>query len=106
LLDAACTNTGVMRRRVDVRWRLRPNDFARMQDRQLQIVRKLHALLGHGGVFVYSTCSLEPEENEELVGKVLREFADLHLIRQECVLPFRDHFDGAFVAKFVRVTGA
>jgi 16S rRNA (cytosine967-C5)-methyltransferase len=106
LLDAPCTNTGVMRRRVDVRWRLRPSDFARMQARQLQIVRTLRALLRPGAVFVYSTCSLEPEENEELVGKILREFADLHLVRQECLLPFRDHFDGAFAAKLVRATGA
>jgi 16S rRNA (cytosine967-C5)-methyltransferase len=106
LLDAPCTNTGVMRRRVDVRWRLRPIDFARMRDRQLQIVRALYPLLKRHGVLVYSTCSLEREENEEVVGKILRELTDLHLATQECCLPFRDHFDGAFVAKLVRATRA
>jgi 16S rRNA (cytosine967-C5)-methyltransferase len=106
LLDAPCTNTGVMRRRVDVRWRLRPNDFGCMQDRQLEIVRALQPLLRPNGVLVYSTCSLEPEENEELSTKILREFANLRLVDHECLLPFRNHFDGAFAAKFVRTPGA
>ncbi len=48
LLDAPCTNTGVMRRRVDVRWRLRPQDFSRMLDEQLQIIRAVAPLLRAG----------------------------------------------------------
>jgi 16S rRNA (cytosine967-C5)-methyltransferase len=106
LLDAPCTNTGVMRRRVDVRWRLRPDDFARMQDRQLQIVRALHPLLKPGGVLVYSTCSLEPEENEELEAKLLREFADMQLSDKGCLIPFRNYVDGAFAAKLLRAAKA
>jgi 16S rRNA (cytosine967-C5)-methyltransferase len=102
LLDAPCTNTGVMRRRVDVRWRLRQNDFARMQDRQLQIVRALYPVLRPGGVLVYSTCSLEPEENAELTAKILRQFRDLRLVQEECLFPFRDRVDGAFAAKLIR----
>ena len=70
LLDAPCSNTGVMRRRVDVRWRLHPDDFARMQERQLAIARNVTRLLKPGGVLVYSTCSLEPEENEEVVAQL------------------------------------
>jgi 16S rRNA (cytosine967-C5)-methyltransferase len=106
LIDAPCTNTGVMRRRLDVRWRLGASDFARMQDRQLKIVRTLHPLLRFAGVLVYSTCSLEPEENQELTAKILREFPDLRLVDQECLFPFRDHLDGAFAAKFVRTAAA
>ncbi|HEY0370222.1 MAG TPA: 16S rRNA (cytosine(967)-C(5))-methyltransferase RsmB, partial [Chthoniobacterales bacterium] len=70
LLDAPCSNTGVMRRRVDVRWRLQPKDFTRMPDEQFEIVRRVIPLLRTGGVFVYSTCSIEPEENEEVVTRV------------------------------------
>jgi hypothetical protein len=62
LIDAPCTNTGVMRRRVDVRWRLRPADFERMQTEQLAIVAAVLPLLKVGGALVYSTCSIEPEE--------------------------------------------
>src|SRR4029450_6166034 len=60
LLDAPCSNTGVMRRRVDVRWRLQPADFPRMQQRQLEIICALVPLLKPKGTLVYSTCSLEP----------------------------------------------
>jgi 16S rRNA (cytosine967-C5)-methyltransferase len=99
LVDAPCTNTGVMRRRVDVRWRLRPKDFIRMPKEQLQISRAAISLLKPGGVFVYSTCSLEPEENEQLIGRLLNEFPRIRPAREESCLPFRDHFDGAFAAR-------
>jgi 16S rRNA (cytosine967-C5)-methyltransferase len=102
LLDAPCTNTGVMRRRVDVRWRLRPADFLSMQKQQLKMVRALHPLLRAGGVFVYSTCSIEPEENADVVRQLVREFPDLSRIEQKCSLPFRDQIDGAFAVKFIR----
>jgi 16S rRNA (cytosine967-C5)-methyltransferase len=99
LVDAPCTNTGVMRRRVDVRWRLRPKDFLRMPKQQFDIARAAIRLLKPGGVFVYSTCSLEPEENEELIGRLLNEFPGVRPAREESCLPFRDHFDGAFAAR-------
>jgi 16S rRNA (cytosine967-C5)-methyltransferase len=101
LLDAPCTNTGVMRRRVDVRWRLRPDDFTRMQKQQLAITRAVIPLLKPGGVFVYSTCSIEPEENDQVAEKISREFPDLKLDQTKTSLPFRDGFDGAFAARFV-----
>jgi 16S rRNA (cytosine967-C5)-methyltransferase len=103
LLDAPCSNTGVARRRVDVRWRLRPDDFARMQKRQLTIARKVVTSLKPGGVLVYSTCSLEPEENEQVVAELLNEFKDMQLLEQKIVTPFADGFDGAFAAKLRRV---
>jgi 16S rRNA (cytosine967-C5)-methyltransferase len=99
LVDAPCTNTGVMRRRVDVRWRLRHKDFLRMPKQQFEIARAAIRLLKPGGVFVYSTCSLEPEENEELIGRLLNEFPGVRPAREESCLPFRDHFDGAFAAR-------
>lgn len=103
LIDAPCSNTGVMRRRVDVRWRLTADDFPRMAAEQFRIVQSTAPLLKPGGVLVYSTCSLEPEENEQVVDRVLREFTFLKFVGQESVLPFRDDFDGAYVAKLVRV---
>jgi len=101
LLDAPCSNTGVMRRRVDVRWRLRPGDFSRMQQRQLEMLCALMPLLRPKGVLVYSTCSLEPEENEQVVRRRLGGPVALRLIEEKRSFPFRDGFDGAFAAKFV-----
>lgn len=102
LLDAPCSNTGVLRRRVDVRWRLTSDDFPRMQKEQLAILRAVLPLLKPKGVFVYSTCSIEAEENEQVVQQILSEFSSLRAEKQESILPFRDHFDGAFAARFRR----
>jgi 16S rRNA (cytosine967-C5)-methyltransferase len=102
LLDAPCSNTGVMRRRVDARWRLQPSDFPRMQQRQLEIICALVPLLKPKGTLVYSTCSLEPEENEQVVRQALTSASVLRLEEQKHSLPFRDSLDGAFAAKFIR----
>jgi 16S rRNA (cytosine967-C5)-methyltransferase len=102
LIDAPCSNTGVMRRRVDVRWRLQHGDFNRMQQRQLEMLTKIVPLLKPGGTLVYSTCSLEPEENEQLVQQALITTATLRLDEKKSSLPFRDGFDGAFAARFIR----
>jgi 16S rRNA (cytosine967-C5)-methyltransferase len=98
LVDAPCTNTGVMRRRVDVRWRLRRTDFERMPRLQFAILRAVAPLLKPGGSLVYSTCSLEPEENRNVVASFLQACPDFRLTNQAESLPFRDHFDGAFAA--------
>jgi 16S rRNA (cytosine967-C5)-methyltransferase len=102
LVDAPCSNTGVMRRRVDVRWRLTPPDFLRMQEEQLRILRATIPLLKARGVLVYSTCSIEPEENEEVVRAIMQEFPFLELLEQVSLRPFRDEIDGAYAAKMTR----
>src|SRR6476659_3343922 len=102
LVDVPCSNTGVMRRRADLRWRLRQADFARMQQLQIEIVRALIPLLRSSGVLGYSTCSLEPEENEKIVRRILTEMPMLRMETETFSLPFRDGFDGAFAAKIIR----
>ncbi|MFL6585149.1 MAG: 16S rRNA (cytosine(967)-C(5))-methyltransferase RsmB [Chthoniobacterales bacterium] len=102
LVDAPCSNTGVMRRRVDVRWRLGPDDFERMKAVQLAIMAETIRLLKPLGVLVYSTCSLEPEENEQVVTTSLQRFPSLLLTEQRSLMPFRDMVDGAFAARFLR----
>ena len=104
LVDAPCTNTGVIRRRVDVRWRLRPSDFERMPRQQLAILDAVRPLLKPGGSLVYSTCSLEPEENEQVLGAFLRAHPDFRLTTQGESLPFREQFDGAYAAKLQEST--
>jgi 16S rRNA (cytosine967-C5)-methyltransferase len=100
LIDAPCSNTGVMRRRVDVRWRLKPSDFARMRARQIQIVGAVLPLLKPKGTLVYSTCSLEREENEEVVRNLVENMSILQLEEERWSLPFRENFDGAFATRF------
>ncbi|HXP17053.1 MAG TPA: 16S rRNA (cytosine(967)-C(5))-methyltransferase RsmB [Terriglobales bacterium] len=71
LVDAPCSGTGTLARNPEIKWRLRPADLTDLQGRQLQILRAAMRHLAPGGRLVYSTCSLEREENEAVVEKAL-----------------------------------
>jgi len=103
LVDSPCSNTGVMRRRADLRWRLRRTDFDRMQQLQIEIVRALIPLLKPNGVLVYSTCSLEPEENSGAMKQFLDDNPAFRLERERELIPFTDGVDGAYVARLRRL---
>jgi 16S rRNA (cytosine967-C5)-methyltransferase len=102
LVDAPCSNTGVLRRRVDLRWRIQPTELERLRATQLDLLQKSAARLKPGGTLVYSTCSLEPEENTELVKQFLAAQPGFKLERERQLLPFADGVDGAYVAKLTR----
>ena len=101
LIDAPCSNTGVIRRRADVRWRLSEEDFLRMPPQQLALVRRCARLLKPGGTLVYSTCSLEAEENEGVIEELNAQVPELSLDTIEHVRPWKHGVDGAFAARFV-----
>jgi 16S rRNA (cytosine967-C5)-methyltransferase len=101
LLDAPCSNTGVVRRRVDVRWRLTEEDFVRMPEQQFALLRRAAEALKPGGTLVYSTCSLEREENEAVVARFLEAHPAFRCTEQRHILPWRDGVDGAFAARLV-----
>lgn len=67
LLDVPCSNTGVMRHRADVKWRLQAGDFKKHPQQQLALLHAAARLVAPGGRLVYSTCSIDPEENEAVV---------------------------------------
>jgi 16S rRNA (cytosine967-C5)-methyltransferase len=98
LLDVPCSNTGVLRRRVDARWRLSVADFERMPRIQGRILRQAAKQIRSGGRLVYSTCSIEPEENEQVVEAFLRENGGFELLEQRALFPVTDQTDGAFAA--------
>jgi 16S rRNA (cytosine967-C5)-methyltransferase len=99
LVDAPCSNTGVMRRRVDLRWLIQPPEIERLRATQLVLLNQAATVLKPGGVLVYSTCSLEPEENSELVKQFLADNASFKLETERQLLPFADNVDGAYVAR-------
>ncbi len=98
LIDSPCSNTGVLRRRVDLRWRVSPEEILRLQKAQLDLLKLAVPMLKPGGTLVYSTCSLEPEENTVAVQEFLRAHPAFKLERERELLPFTDNVDGAFVA--------
>jgi 16S rRNA (cytosine967-C5)-methyltransferase len=99
IIDAPCSNTGVMRRRVDLRWRISEAEIARLQKTQLELFNLVVPKLKSGGVIVYSTCSLEPEENSETVKQFLAANQNFTLETERQLLPFADGVDGAYVAR-------
>lgn len=72
LLDAPCSGTGTLARHPEIRWRLRPEQLAEFHALQLRMLRNALAHLAPGGRLVYSTCSIEPEENEDAVAEALQ----------------------------------
>jgi 16S rRNA (cytosine967-C5)-methyltransferase len=118
LIDVPCTGTGTFRRHPDARWRLKVSDIAVMAALQKSILRAAAKVVRVGGLLVYSTCSLEPEENDEQVEKFLaanpswmlesppegavpEEVMDEGKLR---VLPQRHGTDGAFAARLRRIS--
>jgi 16S rRNA (cytosine967-C5)-methyltransferase len=99
LVDAPCSNTGVLRRRVDLRWRIRPEEIERLRGAQRGLLEQAALQLKAGGTLVYSTCSLEPEENESVTSEFLQGHADFKLEGQRQLLPFVEGVDGAYVAR-------
>jgi 16S rRNA (cytosine967-C5)-methyltransferase len=71
LVDAPCSGTGTLARHPEIRWRLHPNQLTEFHDLQAQLLRNALAYLAPRGCLVYSTCSLEPEENESVVAEAL-----------------------------------
>jgi len=84
LVDAPCTNTGVLGKRADARWRRSPEDLQRLPVLQGALLDAARERVAPGGLLVYSTCSLEPEENED----VIRAYLDRH--PRDAVLPAGD----------------
>jgi 16S rRNA (cytosine967-C5)-methyltransferase len=117
LLDVPCTGTGTLRRHPDARWRLTLDTMERLARLQGTILQAGARLVPKGGVLVYSTCTLEPEENRDQIEAFLRGNPGFSLagggeVGQEfldekgylSVLPQATGFDGAFGARLVRDT--
>ena len=101
LVDVPCSNTGVLGRRPEVRWRLRPEDFPHLVRLQTQLLRQVCERVKPGGAVVYSTCSIEPEENGAVVRAVLADMPDWSLEAEEERIPGRPA-DGGYWARLRR----
>lgn len=97
MLDAPCSNTGVIQRRTDVKWRLQPKDIEHCAELQLKMLTQAASLVKPGGRIVYSTCSIEPKENRELVNAFLKSEAGKDFQENDAVvsLPWKSGHDGA-----------
>jgi 16S rRNA (cytosine967-C5)-methyltransferase len=80
LLDVPCSGTGTLARNPEIKWRLQPSDLPRLAPAQEEMLTNALAVLAPGGRLVYSTCSLEPEENEQVVESVLQASEEFRLL--------------------------
>lgn len=103
LVDAPCSNTGVLRRRPDARWNWSADKLKALVALQAEILDRAAELLSPGGRLVYSTCSIEPEENAGQVEAFLSRHPDFKLEASRESLPFETGNDGAFAAAMVQV---
>ena len=114
LLDAPCSGTGTIRHNPEIRYFLNENDFRELFAKQLVILKNASKLIKNGGKLIYSTCSLEREENETVCEAFLAENQNFNLIKPEApqkflfsenfvrTFPQRDEMDGFFIAVFER----
>ena len=116
LVDAPCSGLGTLRRDPDIKWRRSEAEFGAFFDLQMRIVRAAADVVKPGGRLVYSTCSSEPEENEEVVARFLEERSDFEIQALQLrdanqlinsaghlrTLPFRDALEGFFAAQLVK----
>ena len=98
LVDAPCSNTGVLMRRPDARWNWSEQGLNQLVKLQAEILDKTAALVAPGGRLVYSTCSIEPEENDLQVAAFLERHPEFTLLARSEELPFNVDHDGAFAA--------
>jgi 16S rRNA (cytosine967-C5)-methyltransferase len=98
LVDVPCSNTGVLGRRPEVRWRLKPTEFEYLIRLQTRLLIQAAERVKPGGALVYSTCSIEPDENEGVVKAVLRGMRSLKLEAEHHAVPGKPS-DGGYWAR-------
>ncbi len=101
LVDVPCSNTGVLGRRPEVRWRLKPGEFQHLVRLQTKLLLQAGERIRSGGHIVYSTCSIEPEENQQVFQVVLRGMSDLVLEQEKIQIPGQPA-DGGYWACYRR----
>jgi 16S rRNA (cytosine967-C5)-methyltransferase len=114
LVDAPCSGTGTLRHNPEIRWRLQLSDIVELSAKQKTILRNAADMVRTGGVLIYSTCSLEMEENEEVVSHLVESFPDFERLQLKVpatlittdggvrTWPHRDDTDGFFIKGFRR----
>lgn len=125
LIDAPCTGTGVIRKHPDIKWARTEKDLIEIPARQLRLLEGLSPYLKKGGILVYATCSLEPEENEEVIKSFLKKHPEfkidppLPVLKKYCgeqikdliekdfflkTYPHKHNLDGFFAARLIKRT--
>ena len=116
LVDAPCSGLGALRKKPDIKWKREPEDIQKLTIRQLSLLENASRLLKQGGILVYSTCTTEREENNEVVEKFLQKHPEFvvenatYYVNKSVVTsdgfvetyPHHHHLDGSFAVRLVK----
>lgn len=102
IADLPCSGLGVIGKKPDIKYKMSEAKCAELAALQREILHTVQNYVKSGGVFMYSTCTINPQENEENVQWFLKEHADFELERQQQILPKKGKNDGFFLARMVR----
>jgi 16S rRNA (cytosine967-C5)-methyltransferase len=119
IVDAPCSGLGVLAKRADLRWKRTPQQLDELTELQLRLLRNAAKILKPGGVLVYCTCTIEPEENELMVERFLQENKEFHTESASrfvpegvtnstgyvYTFPHRHKMDGSFAARLIKFVG-
>ncbi|HET9480005.1 MAG TPA: 16S rRNA (cytosine(967)-C(5))-methyltransferase RsmB [Pyrinomonadaceae bacterium] len=100
LVDAPCSGTGTLRRNPEIRWRISEDDIRVLAAQQKAFLHQAARVLKPGGQLVYSTCSVERDENEDVIAAFLESHRDFQQINTIRTWPHREGTDGFFIASF------
>ena len=98
LVDAPCSGTGTLRRNPEIRWRISEADITTLAAQQKLFLKHAARVLRPGGQLVYSTCSVERDENESVIEEFIREFPSFEVTKTTRTWPHREGVDGFFIA--------
>ncbi len=101
LLDVPCSGLGVLRRKVDTKWKIQKKDIEQLVKTQSEIIDSYSAMVKPGGTVVYATCSILPEENERQVRDFLKDQKNWELESELHIDPRHSDFDGFYMARLI-----
>jgi len=101
LLDAPCSGLGVIRHKPDIKWQRQPSDIDSLANIQYELMSEAAKLLKPGGSLVYSTCTIEQMENNQVVTRFLKDQPSFELLQSRLILPSKRIADGFFLAKLM-----
>ena len=119
LVDVPCSGFGTLRRHPDIRWKKKPNHISELADLQLQILCNVACQIQRGGIIVYSTCTIEVEENQKVITQFQHQYPNFIVDPAGAILPSAEqntftvegywqtfphlhHMDGSFAARLIK----
>lgn len=102
IADVPCSGLGVISHKIDLKYRINLDSINEIINLQKQILYKTKTLVKKGGYYIYSTCTINKDENEKMIGEFIKNNPEFEIIYQKQILPFEYHTDGFYICKMRR----